>query len=873
MKSTLSFYRVPFREEHNKCIMEVGEFLSKKTSADAIDDQYVTSIGSIDDFQFQKHALDLKIKIISTELYVPLFNANYVAVSNTDGRTELPYARGKTYYYFIKSIKSIAESSLELTLRMDTLNSFREAIVDANNWSPATLVEREHRNRFFEDTQHALPHTTTSNKYAIRVDEVPEGIHLPLRRLGYNYAKGDTLNSKFYLVYRSAFVYGDTSSDQSANAVKCFLVAEKGKHIPIYNYAGNAIDVSWREDLSSLLPNTGDIIVFDTTDNPDLWYEKWHMVNSVRYYNGTNLKYAREKGLKGFVGIYRQSSSYYRIFTILFTGTETQTSFTEYYFGGAYNGKNHADDSSTATSYGQTHRRSTERPNTTSDVVFHKVRIGYKYSLGSNPASTIPTALQSWNAWQTAKSSWTKQTYAEGIGIQDMMTIDQVDRTDARLIKIIELPYAPNAPIANGSGANLHYTFGSNWSTSEDYDESNLDMVNAFQLVGDIEPDFTHTLSSTYTIKGVEHAFTGNPVRSFNANYETKLKHSDFHKNMLFYDNFSIEIKEECLFNYNFWNEPQTMPNSNYFEFNIYYTASSNLTCGNMFSLDAMYDGDSVVDDYYWSEELYPLTLIAVRNNEVNLYNASYLNYIRAGYNYDIKAKSIQKRSSLLSASQQFTNNLIGVVNSGASGSPSGVVHAFTGLYGAMYNYQVAIAQIGYQQSLAQNQIDKTLAQSALQGTSVAGADNLSLFNKYTENGKLMENTFVLLPIYSEKVSRLFHYFGYATQKYKVPNFGGRIFFNYVKCQPVFIKELEEIAFRTTSASGGITTTEWHYGASQEIVADIVKKLNDGVFFIHEVDHSDFPTILGYNDISWNISLDKENWETFIIDEWPYPAE
>lgn len=854
MISQLQFYRVPFIEEQNKLIDDIESFL-ERNSADAVESEYAIKKTTIDKFQFIKHALNLEIKITASNLYSPIFASNYVSIQNRKEGDFWPRERSSIYYYFIKSVLVTAEGTLKLTLRMDVLNTFGTQILDSNNWLDGTLTSREHRDRYYQhDGQ--IP----AGKYPIKVDKISEGLNFPLIRKIKSTIIDSPLSGKFYLVYRSAFVYGQTEEDQSANAIKCFLVAEKGRHIPIYNYAGNARSITWTEDLDTLLPNVGDIIVFDTIDNPDAWYEKSHLVDGTRYYNGTNLKYAREKNLKGFIGVYRASSTAYRIFTILFSGTEVYSSFTQTFAGGAYSGKSHVDDSSTSSVYSAVHRRSESKSN---ETTFNKIRIGYKTSLGSNPSSTIPTDLQSWGNWLLAKSGWTKQTYAEGIGIQEMMTIDQVNRTDARLIEIIELPYAPNTPVANGSGANLHYTFGSNWSTSEDYDEENLDMVNAFQLVGDIEPDFSHILSTKFSVRGVQSIGATALVTSFYYGRETKLFHSDFFKYALCYDNFQTEIKLENLFgHWNFWYDAQIAPQSDLIDFDIEVTASSNLKSGLLFRLDYVYDGDLIVEDgYYESEETYPLTLLCVRNNELNLYNASYLNYIRSGYNYDVKAKNLTLKASEIGIAQNFFNQVVGAAKQGATGSATGVVNAGISLFAAYKNQEFSYQLLANQGAQLQNNINRQLAEKALQGTSVSGADNLSLFNKYNGN-KLLKLEYGLQDVYKNKIARYFHYFGYATDIYKIPNLTGRLFFNYVKCVPMFKEDLVKNAYTTALPKQPPRT---HDSTSAELVNDVRKRFADGVFIIHKVTN----TKVIAEGSTWNVSMDKENWENFIVEDWP----
>lgn len=859
MKSTLKFYKIPFTEEENKLIEDMASFL-ERTAGDNVESQHATFLGEISGFQFQKHDLELEIKIVDTELATPLLDANYVSIRNIEENSN---PIGKMFFYFIKSITAVSESCLKLSLRMDTLNCYGSEIIKEEYWLPSTLVEREHKDRFFTDPNGAFTHTIASNKYAKKVDNVPEGINFPMRRI-YKNTIDDILSSKFYLVYRSSFDYnGDINdAEQSANAIKCFLVAEKGKQIPMMNYQGNATDVDLTLDILDEIPNVGDTIIFDSDDNPDMWYEKFYYDGGKKY-NGTSLKFAKQAGMNGLIGIHRYSATGIKIFSILYNDT-SYTSFgsgTTQVGGCLTSSLYHANDSEMRELYKTITTENKHRISGVKDLsysqIFNNCRIAYRFPVGSAVSQGIPTQLSSWSTWLNTKQDSAQIIYALNRGVVNMKTIDQVDRTDSRLIKIVELPYAPNTPVANHYGTTLFYTFGDNWSSSADYDEKDMDMANAFQLVGDIEPDFTHTLSEKYTINGVA-SIGGTMLRPWTINLETKMKHSDFEKKYIVYDNFSTEIKEELLFNRtNYWVDDQLRPANDYLSFDVIYTASSNLASGNLFALECWFDGDNIVEEYYDSDEIYPLKLIAIRNNEINLYNASYLNYIRAGYNYDVKAKSIAQKQGILSATQGMVNGLIGATNHVAQGNPSGVVHTLTGIFGAVYNYNVAIQQVAFQQQLAQNQIDKSLHQSALQGTSVAGADNLSLFNKYSQN-KLFDVRMKILPIYEEKVATLLHYFGYASDRYKIPAFTGRCFFNYVKCQ-ASLKD-----FPVMDAVTNLQPLTRRRGGNEELLEVVLEKFQQGVFIIHKFAPN---TIIGNETTTWNISMDKENWENFILED------
>lgn len=906
MNANLKFYRVPFAAEQNKLIEGISFYLANKRQADSLESEYVKYIGEKSNFQFQKHALDLEIKIIDTELFTPLFEANYVAIYNNDDGDR--YSR--TYYYFIQSIQSVSESCLKLKLRMDTLNTFESAITNTNNWLDGTMVEREHRDRFWQ-TSSILPRTIQANKYARKIDRISEGLDFPLLRKSKTKIT-DTLDSKFYLVYRSAFIeQAADTEDQSKNAIKCFLLAEKGKQIPMMNYHGNAIDIDLLDNVFALLTNVEDTLIFDSDENPELFFSKGRETYETRQddrvrYMSTDFKQALRANCRGLFGVRKISSSSYQFFTILFrkgkSDTYTtikqstspigahestdpadkfiggcccwsedvpQTTTTQLYYNYFYQSESGFDAIHSATISGATLK--TFPINGVRKARIFNFQSSEWGSLTASYYLNLPYILRSIQNWDENKiAEMVREVdYQDNAGIDNMMTIDELDRTDSRLIKIIELPYAPNTPIAHGTGANLYYTFGNNWSASADIDYNDLDMVRAFQLVGDIEPEFSHYLSSKFEINGVRNVGnnTASPLMPFNIENESKLYHSSFYKEELLYDNFTLSIELENLFGtHNYWFDNEWMASGDTLDLDIQLTCSSNITNGLLFELDAISSDISIVNSYYKSEQEYPLTLVAIRNNEVNLYNSSYLQYIRSGYNYDVKNKALSLRASQIQYRTQYVTGMTSGFASLASGVLSGsaptAVGGLASMFNAWFSYEQNKKLLDIQGRQQANEISKTLAQNALQGTSVAGSDNLSLFNKYNGN-KAYHCIFQIADEFREKVGRLFHYFGYATNKYKIPALTGRTFFNYVKCMPMFKNELSVYAFEEPQQSP--LPTLYTYGSSQEIVADIVSKFNNGVFIIHDQE-----LISGTaGQKNWNTSMDKENWEEFITANWP----
>ena len=841
--SEFHFYSVPFNFEDNKLIEDISDYLSKKTSADVLEDTYVTDHGSLTQMQFIKHNMTLDVKIPSSNFYGDIYHANYVSIQNKRGYDQ-DHPNGidsLIHYYFIEKIQVLAENCLKLSLRLDVLNTLESQILTDTNWNPNTMVEREHRDRYFAevDGEHDEVYGT------IRVDDVDEGINLPLVKSVQDTQIDDTLDSKFYLVYRSAFsdVTSPDSETQKQNAIKCFLLAEQGKEIPIKNFHGEPVDIDF-EDYDTL--QDGEIAIFSSDENPDMMIAVSHVVSQtpplpdVVRYSGfdfrtiNNLGYHAIYMIRNILGTLNGSFILYKDDSSHSTYSGTASLPIRNVTKSALSASASYTSMSTANS-----RTIGARAKYPMQKVFT-----YRKTTYSGGTNDIPTFARSWATWQINKASIPQVVISEASTIENMKTIDELDRTDSRLVKVIELPYSPvNYTRKTESGVS-YYEF-EKFSTSLELEDVNADMTNAPQLDTDeFEPDFSHKLSTNFELpvsKRFDESYGGG-VAFFTApvqGNETKLLHSSFWQYQLFYDTSVFYVKmEDLLDEYAItpddWDDGLTA-------IDITFTASSNIANGVMFSFS------SASLAHYKNDNLYPLVMVAIRNNEVNLYNASYLNYIRSGYNYDVKAKSIALASGELSLTQNLGNSIISSVGS-VSSSPS--LGPVANILHGLWNHFIGQKQLILEQANIQNSINSKLAQTALQGTSVAGSDNLSLFNKYSQN-KLHVKLYTPKQHHIDQLLSLFHLHGYRVGRRKLPNLTGRCFFNYVQCAPIFKDNLYATAY---SSSHG-TWFPPKNGMSEELQKAIIEKFQSGVFIVHQFG-------IGSDDVpSWNTSFDKENWE------------
>lgn len=898
MNSKLILYGVPFSDDENKLIENINEYLTNedRLGIDILEETAPAKVAEINDFQFIKHKLNLEIKIVGTQLLAPAFNANYCSITNNDWDEsgEEPSLRqyGGTYYYFITDITQMAENTLKLTLKMDVLNTFENSILHKDNWLPETFVEREHRDRFFDDDDYLFEdwhtsydgHETLSLPLAhIKVDNIPEDIDLPLYKTNDHKLKGVFNNAPFYLVYKASTMYSDGSKPveqiERDNAIRCFLVAGSGTSIPMLNYYGNAVDLVVSQIGGSDFANlsTGEWVFLDDEDNPDmLVYSRYKNANNEYKNQGFFAREIKRAGYHLVFGIKKQTSTTYRCFVKLFTTTnattETAQGADETGFGILVN----QDDGIANIPYSYyvngpdaRVRRDVGRVGNSSQgsrQVFN-VRKGWKdTTIAINNDDNLPSALQTWANWKTYKTGLTAITLTENSEIVNMKTIDEVDRTDSRIVKIIELPYAPNEPHANGSGDNLYYDFGSNWSSSADLGDD-IDMANCFQLTGtSMEKNFYRDFgSSTYNYDDDDNCFYVECLRNLydyiGENFiharvsalETKLQHSDFYKPVIYYDNFSVEFKCEKRYNtfHQEWSDGSWLANALKEPFDINYAVANNIVNGLVFSITDdinMLEYTFLPITHYEAEDYYPLTMVCIRNNEVNIYNSAYLQYIRGGFNYDVKAKNL----SIMMAEHQNATSLGNAFLGAITPNPVGAVSS---IIGGIFNYERQKELIRMQAKQYQNSMDKSLKEASLRAPSVSGSDNLDLLKHYGGNC-LHKAVFKLNDVWTDKIARLFHYYGYATNMNKVPNLTGRLFFNYVKCTPVFQNPIYVLAWRKEPPR----PLRAQYGTNAELQNEVVKKFGSGVSIIHQ-----YHVVDGENSYySWNVSQDKENWEAFL---------
>lgn len=391
--------------------------------------------------------------------------------------------------------------------------------------------------------------------------------------------------------------------------------------------------------------------------------------------------------------------------------------------------------------------------------------------------------------------------------------INKLNRTDSKLIKVIKLPYVPTDDIGlNGSS---NFTYDSDiWI----YD-SNTKMLK----LKDLNTKFKSEISEDWhdVTFSVISANSKSPTASRSIDNEYKLFHSDFGYNKLNYDSFNLIIYNELL------SPDYTTSLSSMIEF--YSTTTINSRFIFKFS-------DDIYEEAYTD---YATTLSISRNNELGLYNSSYINYIRNGFNYDVKNKNRNVGVQYGLGAVQ----ILGAVGSAISSASTGGF----GVIGAISLGTSAIATLTHainSQISQETQIQQKLESLKAQANEIESSDDVDLLDVYNQN-KLHLMSYRVSSEMKQLLFNLFHYTGYIANVIdSITNYiNTRYWFNYIQCDLHLINVSKQIP--------------------KDILEEFKAKFNDGVTIFHR--HTGITS--ASVEFGYNIKQDLENWDSELVNE------
>ena len=335
-------------------------------------------------------------------------------------------------------------------------------------------------------------------------------------------------------------------------------------------------------------------------------------------------------------------------------------------------------------------------------------------------------------------------------------------KTDSRLVKIMELPYAPfDVEYVNGK---LKIPLG--WEmTVEGAMRLKAGVINFksnvenFERLGPQPIDYS-TISAS---------MAADPLK-----YETKLWNSNYHTIKFIYDGNTHEIRLE---NYpHAFSLPEAVPEYNV---NISFQSSVGMDNSTMFKFTSAETLDSDFGEF----------LVCNRTTEIPYYTNEYLNYMRYGKAVDDRNfgwKTAGTITSGIGSTVQTSASLAfavaGASISGLTGGIGGAIGLGVGLVSTLIATSASISQ-------SRDQINAKIDNYTHQSSKVSAASDLSLFRQYGKN-KLLKVEYEPHYDIKKSIGRYFELYGYACDEYGVPKWNTRIWSDYFVMEPQFMSDV-----------------------------------------------------------------------------------
>lgn len=381
------------------------------------------------------------------------------------------------------------------------------------------------------------------------------------------------------------------------------------------------------------------------------------------------------------------------------------------------------------------------------------------------------------------------------------------NKTDTRLVKILELPYAPfNEEYDSSNKLIIPSGFSLSYGLLK-YDGAISGMESTVASFDNLAPE-PFKIADVVNEAGIQK--DSNPDE-----YETKLWNSSYYVLKYVYDVQSKPIKLEEF-------EHLAVPD---YSLSINFHPSTGMDNSIGFEFKCSEQLDTDFGDW----------LITNRTTEIPFYSNSYIDYMRYG-------KAVDERNMAFSVVSTAVGGVGSAVSTGASlafalaGAGAG---AAAGPIGALVGAGIGLAStlIATSASIfkANDQINAKMDQYKHQASSVQASNDLSVFRKYGKN-KLLQVEYQPTKELRNSIGRYFHLYGYSCDEYGVPNWKTRVWSDYFVIEPQW----------------------WQTHAMESYLSDIAARLKSGFRVLHRVNLTDQP-------FHYDFDSRYENWERSLI--------
>lgn len=329
----------------------------------------------------------------------------------------------------------------------------------------------------------------------------------------------------------------------------------------------------------------------------------------------------------------------------------------------------------------------------------------------------------------------------------------QASKTDGRLVKIRELPYAP---------------------FQESYTSGRLVVPSGWEIAGNILK-FVGARFGSYRLGTTGgHALpTLNLAKDIvdttpSIERETKLYNSSFYGDKLVYDSSTWVAQWER------YNDGE-MPNDK-LSLSVNYAVSDGIDNEMLFEVNEQFNTDTDFGQF----------MPVDKNTDIPYFTNDYLNYIRYGKEVDEKAAALNVASSVVSGLGSAATTVASFAFSGATigaaGGPGGAVGG--AILGTVVGLITTTMSVTKTCMTAYDTINSKIDAYTHQASSVSGTSDLSLFRIYSGN-KLLNILYEPIPDIKEMLYQYFRQFGYACDEYGLPK-SSRRYVDYFQVTPVF---------------------------------------------------------------------------------------
>lgn len=736
---------------------------------------------TITGFQYIKHALSITIKVDLNQDYFQMKSSandwNYVRIRNSE-------ITASDFYYFVDHFEWGSENTAKIYLIMDTINTFKYNKDYKVN--KKTLVKREHKDRFidmYEKIYHQRFYLNKTSPYATETFFIQPFLE------GWfdSYATIEDIDVVSTLSYSGSYVQSATIGSAgltiviggtgTGNVVVDVDISCQGLEKIVDLQSEEIFAPLYKTSEETLLANKGDESVdwrlyYRNSSSPNDPIDCYLLPDTPTQINAISSD--------GYIPATSLSNDgYYYIMT-------TYNSFTVGFLASS----DYLYPVESISTFGSAYKIVVlEKTNNAIDI-YYLTSTGYTLIVSGltnihilSDSNTIHTMYSSTQvSYDDMAGIYYKPSYATrslliNYSASDYVISDDLDKTQSYNIKVIDLPYSPtNFPFVNGS-----YRVRTPWFYDSVAKMLKLS-TNKVPFSNDVESG-TLGIYNQFVILKQGLVLDGTATRYLD---DPKLLHSDFYRFKFVYDNFvKVFPFEQLEFN----------PNAS-LSFNFNFKASRNLTSKFLFTFNEIL--------YKFSMEDYDKILVVARNNEEVLYSSQYLDYVRNGYNYDLKAK---ERSERVSAYGIGASALTMGASALFSATPLGIATLTTSAV------SLTSQIINYAQSVAQNEesVARKLQESKNQAISVLNNDDLDLFKAYSNN-RAKICVYEVSTKMKNVLNDLFYYAGYSVNEQKIPNVSSRYWFNFLQAS-LEVSETNNI--------------------SEECMNDIKEKFEQGVTFLH----------------------------------------